>query len=112
MTQTKPSVRMLFAPMAVTLLMGLAGCAAGYVDEGPDWDGTVIVGGVYGRGGYDHRGYDRGGYDRDQHAQVFHAEGGGHPVGMGSDRGRASMGARAGGGGGHSGGGGGGGGHK
>jgi hypothetical protein len=73
------------APMAMTLLMGLAGCAVGYVDEGPEWDGVVVVGG----------GPDRG-YDRDYHPQAFHNEGGPRPVAVGSARGRASLGARAG----------------
>jgi hypothetical protein len=54
MRRTKPSVMMLMAPMAAILLMGLAGCVAGYVDAGPEWDGTVFVGGGYARG------YDRG----------------------------------------------------
>jgi hypothetical protein len=104
MRRHKPSVMMLMAPMAMTLLMGMAGCVGGYVDEGPEWDGQVYVG-----GGYD------GGHDRDYHPQAFHAEGGGRPADVGSARGRASMGARAGGGGGgggHAGGGGGGGGHR
>jgi hypothetical protein len=89
MRRTKPSVRMLMAPMAMTLLMGLSGCVGGYgyVDEGPEWDGTVFVGG----------GYDRG-YDRGFHPQAFHNEGGFRPAAVGSARGRASMGARAGGG--------------
>jgi len=89
MRRIKPNVMKLMAPMAVTLLMGLAaGCGGGYVDVGPEWDGTVLVG-----GGYD------GGYDRDHHPQAFRDEGGRHPAGAVSDRGRASMGPRAGGGG-------------
>lgn len=82
---------MLIAPMAMTLLMGLFGCVGGvgYVDVGPpEWDGVVVVG-----GGHD------GGYDRDHHPQAFHNEGGPRPVAVGSARGRASLGARAGGGG-------------
>jgi hypothetical protein len=91
MRRTKPSVRMLMAPMAMTLLMGLVGCVGGYgsVDVGPEWDGAVVVG-----GGYD------GGYNRDYHPQVFHNDGGPRPAAVASDRGRASMGVRAGGGGG------------
>ena len=82
MRRTKPSVKMLLAPMAATLLMGLAGCVGGYVEAGPEWDGTVFVGGGYARG------YDRG------HPQAFHAEGGRRPAAVVSARGRASMGAR------------------
>jgi hypothetical protein len=90
MRPTKPSVRMLIAPMAMTLLMGLSSCigVGGYVEEGPEWDGVVVVGG----------GHDRG-YDRDYHPQAFRNEGGPHPAAAGSARGRASLGARAGGGG-------------
>jgi len=86
MRRTKLSVKMLMAPIAMTLLMGFAGCVGGvgYVDAGPEWDGVVVVG-----GGHD-RGYDRG------HPQAFRAEGG-RPAAVGSARGRASMGARAGG---------------
>jgi len=89
MRRIKPNVRELIAPMAVTLLMGLAGCVGGYgyVDEGPEWNGVVVVGG----------GPDRG-YGRDYHPQAFHNEGG-RPPAVASARGRASMGARAGGGG-------------
>jgi len=94
MRPTKPSVRMLIAPMAMTLLMGLSSCigVGGYVEEGPEWDGVVVVG-----GGYD-RGHD-GGHDRDDHPQAFHNEGGARPAAVQSARGRASMGAHAGGGG-------------
>jgi hypothetical protein len=89
MRRTKSSVRKLLAPMAMTLLMGLAGCVGGYgyVDEGPEWNGVVFVGG----------GPDRG-YGRDYHPQAFH-NGGGRPAAVVSARGKASMGARAGGGG-------------
>ncbi len=88
MSRIKPNARKLVAPMAMTLLMGLAGCVGGYgyVDGGPEWDGVVVVGG----------GYDRG-YNRDYHPQAFHNEGG-RPAAVASARGRASMGARAGGG--------------
>jgi hypothetical protein len=90
MRRTKPSVRMLMAPIAMTLLMGLTGCvgSVGYVDEGPEWDGVVFVGG----------GSDRG-HDRDYHPQAFHNDGGPRPAAVASARGRASMGARPGGGG-------------
>lgn len=73
-------------PMAMTLLMGLAGCVGGYggVDEGPEWNGVVVVG---------------GGYNHDYHPQAFHNGGGPRPAAVASARGRASMGARAGGGG-------------
>jgi hypothetical protein len=94
MRRIKPNVRKLIASMAMTLSMGLAGCVGGYgyVDEGPEWNGAVVVG-----GGYD------GGYNRGYHPQAFHNEGG-RPAAAASARGRASMGAR-GGGGGHAGGG-------
>jgi hypothetical protein len=88
MRRTKLSVMMLMAPMTAALLTGLAGCGGGYVDVGPEWDGTVYLG-----GGYDGR------YERDHHPQAFRDEGGRHPAGAVSDRGRASMGARAAGGG-------------
>jgi hypothetical protein len=86
MRRSKTSVRMSLAPIAMTLLMGLAGCAGGfgYVGEGPEWDGVVAVGG----------GYDRG-INRDYHPQVFHNEGGPRPAVIGSARGRASLGVRA-----------------
>src|SRR5580658_2325934 len=88
MRRTKPNARKLLAPMAVSLLMGLTGCVGGYgyVDEGPEWNGVVVVGG----------GYDRG-YNRDYHPQAFHNEGG-RPAAVASARGRTSMGARWGGG--------------
>jgi hypothetical protein len=88
MRRTKPIVKMLMAPLVMTLLMGMTGCVSGgygYVDEGPEWDGVVVVGG----GGYDH------GHDRDYHPQAFHNDGG-RPAAVSSSRGRASMGARAG----------------
>jgi hypothetical protein len=91
MRRTKPSVMMLIAPMAMTLLMSLPGCIGGfgYVDVGPpEWDGVVVVDG----------GHDRG-HDRDYHPQAFHNEGGPRPVAAERDRGRASLGPRAGGGG-------------
>jgi hypothetical protein len=75
---------MLMAPMAMTLLMGLAGCVQVGGDVGPEWDGQLVV---------------QGGYDRDYHAEAFHAERGRQHVDVGSARGRASMGAPAGGGG-------------
>jgi len=86
MRRTKPSVMVLMAPMAMTLLVGLAGCFPGYVDVGPEpeWDGQLFI---------------SGGNDRDHHPQAFHAEDGHHPVDQGSARGRESMGARVGGGG-------------
>jgi hypothetical protein len=85
MRRTKPSMRKLMAPMVMTLLMGLAGCVGGYgyVDDGPEWNGVVFVGG----------GPDRG-YNRDYHPQAFHSEGGPRPAAFVSARGRASMGAR------------------
>jgi len=88
MRRIKPSVRMSLAPIATTLLMGLAGCVGGvgYVDEGPEWNGVVVVG-----GGYD------GGYNRDYHPQAFHNDGGPRPAAVASNRGRASMGASGGG---------------
>ena len=89
---TKPSVILFVALVALTLAMGLAGCAVGVGYDGPEpeWDGGLVVveGGGYGRG------YDR---DRDHHAQAFHPEGG-RGAAAGSARGRASMGARGGGG--------------
>ena len=95
MKRSKSIVKMLLAPMAVILLMGLGGCAAdygdGYGDGGPGWDGQLIVVGGYDGGYY-------GGHDRDHHAQAFHADGG-RPAAQGSARGRASMGGRASGGG-------------
>jgi hypothetical protein len=85
MRRTKPSVTMCLAPMAVALLMGLAGCVGEYGgDPGPEWDGGVAV---YGRGDGGYRG------------EAFRNEGGRHPASAGSARGRSSMGARAGGGG-------------
>jgi hypothetical protein len=93
MRPTKPSRMIWMAPLAVTLLMGLGGCVDAYYgnsygDQGSEWDGQLVV-----VGGND------GGYRRDDHAQAFHNEGGGRPASVGSARGRASMGARAGGGG-------------
>jgi hypothetical protein len=82
MRRTRSRVKMLVAPLAVTLLMGLAGCVATVGDGGPEWGGPVLFG---------------GGFDRGYHAQAFHAERGGHPVNARSSRGRASMGARGGG---------------
>jgi hypothetical protein len=79
---------MLFlALVAMTLMMGLAGCAVGfgYDDPGPEWDGAVVIVGG-------------GGYDRDYHNRAFRPEGG-RDAAAGSARGRASMGPRAGGGG-------------
>lgn len=88
MRRIKPSVMMLMAPVAMALLMGLAGCVADYGYGGdPEWDGTVFVGGGYG-------------HDRDYRGGAFHNEGG-RPAAQGSDRGRASMGGRADSGGGH-----------
>jgi len=97
MSRTKSSVMMMaLASMTMVLLMGLAGCSQGYYgevgpgwgapygDAGPEWDGRVFV---------------QGGYDRDYHPQAFRAEGGGRPAVAGSDRGRASLGARTSGGG-------------
>jgi hypothetical protein len=88
MRPTNSSVRMLIVPTAMALLVGLAGCigGVGYVDEGPEWNGVVVVDG----------GRDRGD-NHDYHPQAFHNEGGYRPAA--SARGRASMGARAGGGG-------------
>jgi len=86
MRQAKARMVLLAMPMAITLLIGLAGCSQGYYgypgyDEvGSDWDGQVFV---------------DGGYGRDYHTQAFRAEGGRQPVAVGSERGRASMGARA-----------------
>jgi hypothetical protein len=85
MRRTKPRVMMFMAPIAMALMMGLAGCVAGYADGGPEWDGPVFVGGGYYGG------------DRGYHPQAFHAESGRHTAAAGSARGRASMGARAGG---------------
>ena len=104
MRRTKPSVTVIMALLAMALLMTVAGCAGGfgYVDEGPEWDGGVIVG---------------GGYGRDHHDNAFRQGDGRRSASAGSDRGRTSMGSPAGGGGhGSSGGGGhasgGGGGHR
>jgi hypothetical protein len=89
MRRSKPKARKLIAPLAMALLMGLAGCVGGdgYVDEGSEWNGVVFVG-----GGPD------GGYNRDYHPQAFHNDGG-RPAAVASARGRASMGASANGGG-------------
>ena len=94
MKRSKPMVMKFLALTALTLVLGLGGCVGyiGAVDEGPEWDGGVVVVG----GG--------GGYDRGYHNQAFRAEGR-RPAHVGSARGRASMGARAGGGGPASGGG-------
>jgi hypothetical protein len=108
MRRLTPGVMLLMAPVAMTLLMVLPGCAQGYGgyggpagyaspggyggpdaygDPGSEWDGQLYV-----QGG-------QGGRGRDYHPQAFRAEGGRHPVAVGSDRGRASMGVRASGGG-------------
>ncbi|MGA2441482.1 MAG: hypothetical protein ABSH08_11020 [Tepidisphaeraceae bacterium] len=43
MRGTKSCLTMLVAPIAVTLLMALGGCAAAYYDDGrPHWDGNVF----------------------------------------------------------------------
>ena len=91
MRRTKTNVvMMLIIPMAMTLLMVLPGCAQsyggydGYGYADPEWDGQLYI---------------QGGYDRGYHNQAFRNEGGRHPVAVGSDRGRASMGSRASGGG-------------
>ena len=93
MSRIKSSVMMLsLAPMALALLVGLAGCSQGYYGEvGPEW-GTP-----YGDGGPEWEGqvYVQGGYERGYHPQAFRAGGGGRPAAVGSDRGRASLGARA-----------------
>jgi hypothetical protein len=93
MRRMKLAVMMFMAPMATAMLMGFAGCVPVGFGPGPEWDGQLFIGG----GG------------RDRHDQVFHAEGGNRE----GDRGRSSMGGRAGGGspqaahgGGHAGGGG------
>jgi hypothetical protein len=90
MRRTKRSEMMLLAPIAMTLLTGLVGCVGGFgdVDEcpGPEWNGVVVVGGGYG-----------GGDNRDYHPQAFHNDGGPRRAAVASDRGRASMGGRAGG---------------
>lgn len=88
MRQTKPKVMKLLTFMAMTLLMGLAGCVGGYgsVDVGPEWDGVVVVGG----------GYDRGD-NREYHPQAFHNDGGPRRPAVASARGMASMGGHAGG---------------
>jgi hypothetical protein len=97
MRRTKPSASRLIPLIAVGLLISLVGCDVGY-DYGPEWDGQLYVGGGYGPG-----------YDRDHRDHAFRDDGGRHPIGEASDRGRASMGARGGGAGrGSSGGGGGG----
>jgi hypothetical protein len=95
----KSIVMMMLTPMAVALLMGLAGCEVG-VDggPGPEWDGTVFVGGGYYDGHGGRRDDGHGGDGRDYHAQAFHAEGG-HPAAAASARGNASRGTRSGGGG-------------
>ena len=99
---------MLMALVAMALLMVMPGCSQGYGGYygnggystygggGPEWDGVFVQGG-YNERGYNHGGDYRGGYNRNNHAQAFHAEGG-HAAAAVSDRGRASMGARAGGG--------------
>jgi hypothetical protein len=87
MRRNKPSVMPLARALAMTLVMGLAGCFPYVgVDEGPEWDGQVYVG---------------GGYAHDYHDNAFRWDGGHRPVSAGSDRGRASMGAARAGGGGH-----------
>ena len=105
MRRLKLSMTMLLMPMAVAMMIGLAGCGGvyvdgggpGYYDGGPEWDGGLVVVGGDGR---DHR--------DDRHDNVFHAGGRDHDA----DRGRSSLGGRVGGGF-HGGGGGhGGGGHR
>jgi hypothetical protein len=83
------SVTMLMALVPIALTMSLAGCAVGVDYEGdqPEWDGQLVVVG----------GGDRG-YDRDRHPQAFRAQEH-RPAAVGSARGRASLGSRAGGGG-------------
>lgn len=88
MKRFKPCAMILLAPLAITFLMALSGCAVGYGGPGPEWGGPAIF---VGGGGYDHN--------------AFRGGGGRRPAAIGSARGRASMGARAGGGG-HGGGGG------
>jgi hypothetical protein len=91
MRPIKAGVMVVVALAAMPLIMSLTGCAVdvGYGPDEPEWDGQLVVVG----------GGDRG-YDRDHHPQAFRADEH-RPAAVGSARGRASMGARAGGGGGH-----------
>jgi hypothetical protein len=75
MRGTKSRLMMLLAPIGMTLLMALAGCAVGYYDDGrPHWDGNVfyheISERVYGRNAF----HDYGDGHPQWDGNVFHHE--------------------------------------
>ena len=88
----KVGIRLLVAPIAVALLLGLGGCVQGYGCAYTGWNGpsrfaTGFNHAAFPGGRFDHGGSKRGGADHNHFPDMHHDDGGYHSSGGGFARG-------------------------